>query len=187
MVARRRAARGLLRDRRGAAALEFSFVASAFLLLVLLIFEVAWQSAVAAALDRGAREAGRWASLGQAAPTAAPRESWIREVIAQGSGIQLGETLQVRMRSYASFAEAGTAAAAEQARCPAPQAGSGGGAGGGAAASLGGPRQVVRYDVSYDSLGLTAIGRNLLRSALGREFLFHCVVFVTLNEPFPED
>jgi Flp pilus assembly pilin Flp len=166
---------GLRRDRRGAAAVEFAVVALPFVTLVLLILEVAWQTAVAASIDHGVREAGRWAALGQPAPAGRTREQEMLGIIADGSGLPLGPDLSLTIRSYASFAAAGDAA---QARCPAGPAGGGAGVSG----ALGGPRMVMRYDVSYRSAGLTPIGRSLLPLGM----LSHCIVLVTVNEPFPE-
>jgi Flp pilus assembly pilin Flp len=162
-------ARRLGRDRRGVTALEFAIVALPFLSLVMLIMEVAWQSAVSAGLDRGAREASRWAATGQAPPAGLTREAYIRRMVSETSGLKLTGPIEVTFRAYANYAA--VAAAGTLTRCP-----PGGGGG------LGGSGVVMRYDIRYISAGLTPIGTSLLPAGLKT----HCIVVLTTNEPFPQ-
>ncbi len=180
---------GLAGDRRGAMAVEFAVTAMAFFTLVLLLLEMAWQMAVGAALDHGAREASRWAITGQGmstggGPVASPilveadavlssREQEVLRRVVSSSGLPLRGVLGVTVRPYRSFAEAGAANLSPCAGRPPTTSVTG---------SAGGAGAVVRYDVSYTSAGLTPIGRSLLPSGL----LLHCVVLLTTNEPFPE-
>lgn len=61
---RPKAARRLLRERRGAAALEFALVAIPFFVMIIGIMEVCWQLATGAALDHAALKASRFGATG---------------------------------------------------------------------------------------------------------------------------
>ena len=152
-----------LRCRRGAAALDFAAAGSAFVVLLLVLIETCWQVAVGAALDAGAREASRWVATGQAPPSGYTADSYMTEVILNGSGLPLdGAALTVAAQSFGSF---GTLAAA-----------------GAGKPGLGGAGDVVQYTVTYHSPGLTPIGRALLPLGLLRiQF-----AFLVKNEPYPK-
>ena len=154
---------GLLRCRRGAAALDFAAAGSAFFLLLLLLIESCWQVAVGAALDAGTREASRWAAMGQAPPGGYTASGYMTEVILKSSGLPLdGAALAVTARSFAGFGALAT-----------PGAGTPG---------LGASGDVVQYTVVYRSAGLTPIGRALMSLGL----LQIQLVTLVKNEPYPK-
>ena len=152
----------LLRDRRGAAAVEFAAVVGAFLIVVLLLLETGWQVAVAAALESGGREASRWASTGQAPAAGETSTGHVTGLVLNGSGLPLRAAgLTVTADSFASFAAVATPAAAKS--------------------GLGGPGDVVRYTIVYRSPPLTPFGRALMPLGL----LQHQLVLLVKNEPYP--
>lgn len=158
-----RALRRTLRvDRRGATAVEHAMVLPVFFLLVLMVVEVAWQGVVAAAVDHGARRGARWVSLGVAAPGGASRPDHVKQVIVSTAGLPLDPArITVTSRAYANYAQLATAGAGTP--------------------GLGGPDQVVRYVVEYQSRALTPGATGLVPSGWLR-FRF---VVVVQNEPYP--
>jgi len=148
-------------DRRGAGAVEFAIVASAFLTLLLLILEVAWQVAIAAGLDHGARQATRWVATGQAPPEGWSTESELRRRIVSASGLPLEPArLGVLAESFANPGALLTPGAAMP--------------------GLGGAEQVVRYRITYASPALTPIARGLLPAGE----LLHTLSVIVRNEPY---
>lgn len=155
--------RWLRRDRRGATAVEFAVVGAAFFTLLLLLLEVCWQMAVAAALESGARRASRWTVTGQAAPPGYTKATYANDLILRGAGLQLDPvSLTVTTQSYPDFASVG-------------QAGKG-------RDGPGGPGEILRYSVAYDSRLLTPIAQALVPGGVIQ------IRFVMLakNEPYPQ-
>lgn len=149
---------GLARNRRGTAALEFAVAGAAFFTVLFLLVEAAWQVAIAAALDNGARQASRWAALGQPAPDGRARDLYLRDLIVRASGMPIdAAALEVSRRSFPDFSLSG----------PGKD-------------DLGGAGDVLRYTVVYRSPGLTPIGRALMASGL----LQIQFVILAKNEPF---
>jgi hypothetical protein len=152
----------LPRCRRGATAVEFAIILPMFFLLILLIIETSWQMAVAASVDHGARRGARWASLGAAAPDGMTRIERLRQIVLTSSGLPLeAGRLTITPTAFPSFGALAT-----------PEVG---------VAGLGGPDQVVRYVVQYQSVLLTPFARQIRLSNL----LTYRSVFVVQNEPFP--
>jgi hypothetical protein len=153
--------KGFARARAGAAAPEFAAVVGAFLLLLFLVLEAAWQLALAAGLDHGVRRAARWAITGEAPTDGRTREEEIRLRILRASGLPLEPTaltLQVE--------HAGSVAA-----LAAP---------GGAQEGAGGPGAVMRYSVAYRAAALTPFGQALMPGGV----LTHRQTFLTRSEPY---
>ncbi|TDH59603.1 hypothetical protein E2C06_26530 [Dankookia rubra] len=154
--------RRLRRDARGATAVEFALVGSAFFAVLLLLMEACWQVAAGAALDMGGREAARWAATGQAPPAGFSATGYVADTILKTSGLPLTSAgLSVTAESFPGFGALATPAAAKP--------------------GLGGPSDVVRYTVVYRSRGLTPIGRALLPLGL----LQIQFVILAKNEPYP--
>jgi len=155
--------RNLLRSRRGATAVEHALILPVFFLLTLVMIEAAWQMAIAAGVDHGARRGARWISLGAAAPTGMTRDERLAEIVLTSTGLPLNAgRLVVTPTAFSSFAQLGT-----------PGAGM---------AGLGGPDQVVHYVITYQSTLLTPPARSLIPAGLLR---FRTVI-VAQNEPFPQ-
>ena len=152
----------LRQDRRGATAVEFALVGSAFFTVLLLMMEACWQVAVGAALDMGGREASRWAATGQAPPAGFTATGYVSDTILKTSGLPLtSASLAVTVQSFPGFGALTTPGAAKP--------------------GLGGPGDVVQYTVVYRSRGLTPLGRALLPlGALQVQF-----VILAKNEPYP--
>jgi hypothetical protein len=127
--------------------------------------EVAWQSTVAAALDRATLRASRFGVTGQATRPNAPadltcRSQTIRWLVANATGsILTAERIQVTTAAHDSPSDMG--------QTPTPGAGTGG--------------QVVTYDVTYIEPFLTGAW---LRVIGGPEHLVHRAVVVVKNEAF---
>jgi len=149
-------------DRRGATAVEFAIVGSAFSTVLLLMMEACWQVAVGAALDSGGRDASRWAATGQAPPAGFSATGYVSDTILRASGFPLrSDALSVTVESFPGFGSLATPGAAKP--------------------GLGGPSDVVRYTVIYRAPGLTPFGRALLPlGVLQVQF-----VILAKNEPYP--
>ena len=154
--------RPLLRDRRGATAVEFALVGSAFFTVLLLLMEASWQVAIGAALDAGGREASRWAATGQAPPAGFNATGYVADTILKTSGMPLDSAgLSVTVDSFPGFGSLSNPGASKP--------------------GLGGPSDVVRYTVVYRGRGLTPLGRALLPlGVLQIQF-----VILAKNEPYP--
>ena len=154
--------RRLRQDARGATAVEFALVGSAFFAVLLLLMEACWQVAVVAALDAGGRQAARWAATGQAPPAGFTATGYVADTILRTSGLPLSSAgLSVTVDSFPGFGSLATPGAAKP--------------------GLGGPSDVVRYTVVYRGRGLTPLGRALLPLGL----LQIQFVILAKNEPFP--
>ena len=154
--------RRLWQDARGATAVEFALVGSAFFAVLLLMMEACWQVAIGAGLDAGGREAARWAATGQAPPTGFTATGYVADTILKTSGLPLSSAgLSVTAESFPGFGSLATPGAAKP--------------------GLGGPSDVVRYTVVYSGRGLTPLGRALLPlGVLQIQF-----VILAKNEPYP--
>ncbi|MDN3568411.1 TadE/TadG family type IV pilus assembly protein [Paeniroseomonas aquatica] len=149
-------------DRSGAAAVEFAVVGACFFILVLLLIDLCWQVAVAAALESGARSALRWAATGEAAPGNQSAAGHVAELVLRSSGLPLQAAgLTVSVDSFPGFSTLSTPAAARS--------------------GLGGPGDVVRYSIVYAARSLTPLGQALLPTGL----LQHHLVVLAKNEPYP--
>ena len=106
--------RPLLHDARGATAVEFALVGSAFFAVLLLMMEACWQVAIGAALDAGGREAARWAATGQAPPAGFNATGHVADTILKTSGLPLDSAgLSVTADSFPGFGSLATPAAAK--------------------------------------------------------------------------
>lgn len=152
---------GLWRCRRGLVALEFSLIGMALLAMLLLVLEVAWQMAVSAGLDHGARQASRWAATGQAPPAGRTQLDELRRRVVESSGLPIDNSrLAMVVESFA--------AAADLTRP------------GTATPGMGGSGEVMRYRITYDAAALTPVGGALLTG--GR--LPHRFTVIVRNEPY---
>ena len=155
-------------DEQGTTALELALCAPLLILFVLLVFEAGLQATVAAALDFGARRAGRLGITGAITAngpvaTDAERRAALRAAVLSASG-----TLLVDGRLTLSQASYGTMAGAA--------------AGKNAITGPGGAGQVVRYDLTYVQPLLTG---SLAASVLQRTEFVHTSSIVVVNEQFP--
>jgi Flp pilus assembly protein TadG len=161
-----------LRGRRGATAVEFAVVGSVFLMLLLLAIETAYQFAVGAALDYGARDAARFGATGQTTDNTRPEQRLddiIARVLNKTRPLLTFERLTVVTESFATPANSPAAGFAPIA--------------GGQQGTLGNPGDafaIVRYRLSYDQPLLTPFARILL----GRSSLEHSTIMIVKNEPF---
>ncbi len=156
--------RAIFSDRRGAAAVEYALVLPMFLLAVIVIIETAWQMAVAAAVDHGARRGARWVSLGVAAPEGVSRAEQLARVAATAAGLPLRpEALSISATAFPNHAALATPAAG--------------------VAGLGGPDQVVRYTLEYRSSLLLPFAHQLLPAG----WLTYRATVIVQNEPFPSN
>jgi hypothetical protein len=153
--------RGFLRARAGAAAPEFAAVAGAFLLLLFLILEAAWQLALAAGLDHGVRRAARWAITGEAPADGATREEEVRRRVLRASGMPLEPAALTLQLEHAGSVAALTAP-------------------GGAQEGAGGAGAVVRYRVAYRAAALTPFGQALMPGGV----MTHRQTFLARSEPY---
>lgn len=150
-------------DRGGGTVLENAAVLPVFFLLVMMVIETAWQCAVVMAVDHGARRGARWVSLGTAAPNGLTRAQYFAQMVITTSGLPLDPSkLSVTPTAYASYAALG--------------------ASGAGTAGLGGPDQVVRYVVNYQSQALTPLTAALIPTG----WLQYRSVVIEQNEPYPE-
>ncbi|WP_270936810.1 TadE/TadG family type IV pilus assembly protein [Falsiroseomonas oryzae] len=153
------------RDRRGAASFEFVLVLTAILTLLIGILEVAWQSTIAAALDRATLRASRFGSTGQPVAPGAPPEvtcrstsiAWI--ITSSTGGMLRADRLVVSLGAHGSPATMGAQ----------PVVGAG----------LGG--QVVTYAVTYTQPFLSSVWLGLIG---GPDRLIHRASVVVKNEAF---
>ena len=152
-----------LRDRRGATVLETALVLPVFVLLILILFETAWQLTLAAAVDHGARRGARWVSLGAAPPSGMTRLQRLTEIVVTSSGLPLDPSrISVTPTAFASYSQIGVTGAGT--------------------AGLGAPDGVVQYVIRYRSEFLIPLVAALFPSA----WLDHRSVVIEQNEPYPD-
>ncbi|HEY4250329.1 MAG TPA: TadE/TadG family type IV pilus assembly protein [Roseomonas sp.] len=172
---RRRAGRAidrLRRDRRGVYMLEFAIVANALILFLAVALEFAMQMLVSTALDHGAREASRGASLGPVG-NLQTSNSMLTRVLTL-SGLPLASWARtppvLTAQLFASYAAlAGAPSLPADGSCP------------GSAAwtdTVGGSGGIVRYCVQFNARAFLPLGS--LVPALYR----HRAFFVIKNEPY---
>lgn len=161
------------RKRSGGTAVEFAIVAGAFLLFVLLLLETAFQLAVGAALDYGARDASRFGVTGRSSNPDDPGQRLddiAARVVARTSPVLDFGRLSLTAESFAT--PAGEAAAGFL-PIGTGQPGTLGDPGGGFA--------IVRYTLTYEQPLLTPFARLIL----GRDAISHRATIIVKNEPFP--
>ncbi len=155
----------MLRDRRGATALEFALVAAPMMVLIFGLVEVSLQLAGAVALDYGALRASRFASTGGApSMPGAPacRSAAIPWIITSITGGFLrAENLSVTAASHDGYA-------AIEAGLPGTSGPGGGG-------------QIVSYTITYRQSFITEIFLPLLT---GVSYFDHQATIIVRNEPF---
>ena len=171
-----RAVRHLPADRRANAGVELALTLPIFLVLLVGAFEIAATVFVAGTLEGAVLAASRYGATGQGA--AAGREARIRSIIAERTlGLVDMDTVTVKTTVYPSFAAIGGVLPPPP---TAPQAG--GGSGTPAALpgvpGLGGSEDIVLYDVTYDTVAMTAIIAPLFGA------LHHHVAVALRNEPY---
>lgn len=150
----------LLGDSRGTTALEFAVVGPAFVLLLFIIIETAWQLTVDLALNIGVIAGSRYAITG-ADYAAGTRDSTILStIISTSAGILIPANLSLTSQAYASPISYG--------------------AGGSAVASTGSSGQLVIYTVSYQQSFLTGFPA----AVLGYSSVAHTATLIVQNEPF---
>ena len=160
MVARR-IFRRFVADRRGVGGVEFAIIGGTFFTLLLLAFEMAWQMALAAGLDQGARQAARWVATGAAPPLGITREAEVLRRISQSSGLPIDITrLTVATDSFTTLGTINTPIAATP--------------------GIGNAEAIVRYRVTYRAPALTPAARLLL--PLGE--VSHGFTVLARNEPY---
>jgi hypothetical protein len=185
-VTRRLRLRHLGRDARGDAAVQFALLAPALLLLVIGTFEFAIVLFVGGALESAVLAASRFGVTG-IAEEGVTREDKIRSIISQRTlGFVNMEEATIRTLIYGSFEDIGQ---------PEPFTdGNGNGVpdpgeyadvnGNGqwdddmGRAGLGGPDDIVLYEVEYETTGITG----LMRPILGQ--ITHRAAVAVRNEPF---
>lgn len=100
--------RSIARDKNGAAAVEFAFIAPLFLALLFSILEAGYFFFVSSAVDQAAAQAARLIRTGQAQDTAAPisREDFFNEIcdVVKHFG-DCSERLTVDVSRYTTFAQ----------------------------------------------------------------------------------
>ena len=167
--------RRLGRDRRAATAVEFAIVGPAFLLVLLAVFDFAYQLAVDLALNYGTTAAARYASTGAVQGTAgangsnATNNSAISTYIANSTGGFLNASLiNVTATSYGSPSSyvAGTGASS---------------------GSNGSSSSIVVYTVTYPQpflTGLPGLMAALFHSSSLSGGITHTATVVVQNEPY---
>lgn len=157
--------RSLLRRRRGATAMEFAAVAPAFITILLLIMETAWQLTVDSALTIGLFLGARYGITG-AGYAAGTRDATILSTIISSSGGVLQQAnLTLSSQAYPN---------------PAVYA-----AGGAAATGSGSSGQLVVYTATYNQPFLTIFPGAVLRSyGNTSNSISHTAKMVVQNEPF---
>lgn len=152
----------------GNSALEMALLGPLLVTVLLMVFEVGYQCAVAAALDYGAQRAARIGITGGATGNGPPatsgqRQTAIRTAVLNFAGGLLADPkLTVTQSSFGSFAAASANLA--------PSSGPG---------SAG---QVVRYDLTYVQPLLTG---PFAASIFGRTEFIHSTSLTVVNEQFP--
>lgn len=152
------------RDRRGATAVEFALVASAFLMLVFTMIEATWMMTVEMAMNDAAQEASRLGSLGTLPATGSREESIKAQMVTRAAGLLDTTHLTVVMQSYGTPYNYGHHAVnATQ------------------TAGAGATRQLVQYAITYVQPVMTP----LAIVALGGQTSFsHSTTIMVQNEPF---
>jgi Flp pilus assembly protein TadG len=143
-------------DRRGTTALEFALVGPAFVLLLLLVVETAWQLTIDMALNIGVIAGSR------SAITGADYNTVLSTIVSTSGGILKQANLALTTNAYASpasFASGGSAAAST---------------------GTGSSGQLVTYTATYTQAFLTP----LPAAILGCGAITHTAMMIVQNERF---
>jgi Flp pilus assembly protein TadG len=153
-------------------ALEFAMVSCALIPMLLVMVEVAMQSATAAALDHAAQKAARAGSLGRenadGTRSGQACHAAILAAARQAGGGLLNGNLQLTVSNYGSAGSAVTAGPGRK------NATSGAGLGG----------RTVVYELRYDQPTIFTKPVTTPWGTIGRERFIHTAVFTIQNEPF---
>ncbi len=146
-------------DDRGKAIVEFAFLAPIFLGVMLAIFEFSGIMFVQTLLEGGAREASRYGLTGQQ-PQGISRETMILQIVSENSyGVFDVNDLEMTTKVYTNFEDVGQPEpftdengndAWDEGEPYTDVNGNGGWDDDMGAAGLGGPGEVVVYEMSYD-------------------------------------
>jgi Flp pilus assembly protein TadG len=170
----RRGAR-LLRDRRGAAAVEFALAAPLLVLLTLAIIELGLMVLVQSQLDGASRNAARLIRTGQAQITADPKTAFVNLLCNDMNSFVACPELSFYVQTFPSFSAAATTL---KETIPRDEDGK-------VIGTIfvpGGPSQIVTIRVMYNRPFITPWVGKYLGGAHESAFLRSTVVF--LNEPF---
>lgn len=163
----------VLRNRRGASALEFALVAGPFFVLIIGMMESAWQLATSAALDHAALKASRFGATGTdsipawqrggTAPADLPtcRSTGIAWIVSSATGglIRAGQDLTVTTATWGNV----------------------GGITGSGTAGAGNGGQITSYTIRYRQAFITG---QVAASLWGSNGFIHQTTIVIKNEPF---
>lgn len=155
---RRRRQGGRSDGRRGAAALEFALCALPLLLILTAMLEFAWQLAINAGLEFGARYAARLGVTGASLGAGTPQQALTRAVLDRVPLLQASR-FTLELRFWGDLASLGNAATATS--------------------GMGGAGAVVEYRLRYSAPLLTPLGR-----AGWGQAIEHRAVVVVQNENF---
>ena len=179
--------RALLADRRGAAAVQFAVLAPALLLMVVGSFEVAIALFVSGTMESAVLAASRYGVTGFT-ENGVSREDRIRQIIADRTlGFVDMDTAEIRTLVYSSFAQIGepepftdeNGNGAHDAGEPFNDVnGNGQWDDDMGTAGLGGPGDIVLYDIAYETGSIT----RLFTPIFGR--IVHRAAVAVRNEPF---
>lgn len=95
-------------DRRGAAAVEFAFLAIPFFLVVFALLQVALLFAAELVIDKAAAEAGRMVRVGEIQKARMTRTGFAEAVCDRASALLDCDRIEFDLRTYASFADVPT-------------------------------------------------------------------------------
>ncbi len=163
----------VLRNRRGASAVEFALVAGPFFVLIIGMMESAWQLATSAALDHAALKASRFGATGTdsipawqrggTAPADLPtcRSTGISWIVSSATGglIRAGQNLTVTTATWSNV----------------------GGITGSGTAGAGNGGQITSYTIRYRQAFITG---PVAASLWGSDGFTHQTTIVIKNEPF---
>jgi hypothetical protein len=163
-----------VRDRRGIYLIEFAVAGNVLIILMMLGMEAALQTAIATALDHGAREASRTSALGPVGGLES-RQLMLRRLL-ERAGLPLtawaAEPADLRMQIFADYSALTRANPLPDDRsCPGENAWT---------ETPGGSGRIIRYCVSFKARAFTPFSRALLPSGLFQ----HRTFFVVQNEPY---
>lgn len=183
----RQALRRLIADREGAAAVQFAILAPALLLLLVGSFEIAIMLFVSGTMESAVLAASRYGITGFE-EEGVSREQRIRDIIAQRTlGFVPADEARIRTLVYPTFDSIGqpepfTDANGNHVHDPGEAFNDVNGNGHWdddmGAAGLGGPGDIVLYDIEYDATAIT----RLLRPIFGP--IVHRAAVAVRNEPY---